>query len=411
MSRMNALLYRYSLPRLAATRLLSAITPSAFVGPFSPMSLTTLPDPALPGDDWLVVRTVLCGICGSDAKQVFMKGDRDNPVTALISFPHVLGHEIVGVVERVGPAVRDRKVGDRVVINPWLSCAPRGIDPPCAACQAGDYQLCQHFTEGHIAPGIHIGNCADVAGGFAELVAAHESEAIPIPEGMPWETAVLADPFSVQLHAVLHHPPASAEPALVFGCGTLGLLTIAILRALHPSTPIFAIARYAHQAELAQRLGAHQVLREGADAAVEGIGELLGTPVLRPWSKKPWLWRGVGIVYDTVGSPASVELALRVASPRSKIVVTGVEAPRRFEWTPLYMKEIDLVGSNAFGVETFEGRRLHSMQVYFELVARGLDVTPVISHRFGLREYKRAFMALRDKGKSGAVKALFAFGA
>ncbi len=407
---MQALIFRYSLPRLAATRILSSISPSFFFGPWSSMTVTELPDPQLPGDDWLVVRTVNCGICGSDAKQAFLKGARDNPVTALISFPHVLGHEIVGVVERVGPAVRERRPGDRVVINPWLSCAPRGIDPPCAACQAGDYPLCERFTEGRIAPGIHIGNCADVAGGFAELVAAHESEAIPIPEGMPWDTAALADPFSVQLHAVLRHPPTTnSEPALVFGCGTLGLLTVAILRALHPSVPVFAIARYQHQAELATRLGAHQVLMEGADAAVERMAELTGAKVLRPWSGKPWLWRGAGIVYDTVGSPGSVELSLRVTSPRAKIVVSGVEAPRRFEWTPLYMKEIDIVGSNAFGVETFEGRRMHSMQVYFELVARGLDVTPIITHRFPLSEYKKAFMTLHDKGKTSAVKALFTF--
>jgi threonine dehydrogenase-like Zn-dependent dehydrogenase len=409
---MQALIFRYSLPRLAATRILSSISPAGFFGPWSPMTLTTLPDPQLPGDDWLIVRTVNCGICGSDAKQAFLKGDRDNPVTALISFPHVLGHEIVGVVERVGPAVRERRPGDRVVINPWLSCAPRGIEPPCAACQAGDYALCEHFTEGRIAPGIHIGNCADVAGGFAELVAAHESEALPIPPGVSWDTAALADPFSVSLHAVLRHPPAtngSSEPALVFGCGTLGLLTVAILRALHPSVTVFAIARYPHQAELAKRFGAQEVMMESADAAVERIAELTGAKLLRPWSGKPWLWRGAGIVYDTVGSPGSVELSLRVASPRAKIVVSGVEAPRRFEWTPLYMKEIDIAGSNAFGVETFEGRRMHAMQVYFELVARGLDVTPIITHRFPLSGYKKAFVALHDKSKTGAVKALFAF--
>ena len=406
---MKALLFRYSLPRLAATRILSAISPSGFFGPLSPMTLTDLPDPELPGDDWLVVRTVNTGICGSDAKQAFLKGARDNPVTALISFPHVLGHETVGVVDRVGPAVLERKRGDRVVINPWLSCAPRGIDPLCPACQAGDYPLCERFTEGRVAPAIHIGNCADVAGGFAELVAAHESQAIPIPDGVSWDTAVLADPFSVQLHAVLRHPPSSSEPALVFGCGTLGLMTIAVLRMLHPATPVFAIARYPHQAELAKRLGAHQVLTEGGDAAVERMAELTGAKVLHPWSKKPWLWRGAGIVYDTVGSPGSVELSLRVASPRSKLVVSGVEAPQRFEWTPLYMKEIDVVGSNAFGVETFEGRRMHSMQAYFELVARGLDVTPIITHRFPLRDYKKAFMTLHDKGKTGAVKALFTF--
>jgi threonine dehydrogenase-like Zn-dependent dehydrogenase len=407
---MKALLFQYSLPKLAATRIFSSITPSGFFGPWSPMSLADIPEPKLPAGDWLVMRTVLCGICGSDAKQAFLKGDRDNPVTALISFPHVLGHEMVGVVESVGSAVRERKIGDRIVVNPWLSCGPRGIEPKCASCQAGDYQLCERFRDGNIAPAIHIGNCSDVAGGFAERVAVHESCAFVIPEGMSWETAVLADPFSVQLHAVLHHPPtANREPAVVFGCGTLGLLTIAILRALHPGVSVVAIARYPHQAELARRFGAQDVLADNGDAAVERMAKITKSETLRPWSNKPWLWRGAGIIYDTVGSPGSVELSLRIASPRAKIVVSGVEAPRRFEWTPLYMKEAQLIGSNAFGVETFEGRRLHAMQIYFELVARGMDVTPIISHRFPLDDYKRALLTLRDKGKTGAVKALFAY--
>jgi threonine dehydrogenase-like Zn-dependent dehydrogenase len=407
---MKALLFQYSLPKLAATRIASMITPSGFFGPWAPMALTDIAEPKLPAGDWLVMRTVLCGICGSDAKQAFLKGDRDNPVTALISFPHVLGHEMVGVVEQVGPGVRERNVGDRILVNPWLSCAPRGIEPKCAACQRGDFPLCERFRNGNIAPSIHIGNCADIAGGFAERVAVHESCAFAIPDGMSWETAVLADPFSVQLHAVLHHPPLDIDgPAVVFGCGTLGLMTIAILRQLHPTVPVVAIARYPHQAELATRFGAQDVLTENGDPAVERMAEITKQDKLEPWSKKPWLWRGAGIVYDTIGSPGSVELSLRIASPRAKIIVSGVEAPRRFEWTPLYMKEAELIGSNAFGIETFEGRRLHAMQIYFELAARGMDVTPLLTHRFALDDYKRAFLTLRDKGKTRAVKALFAY--
>jgi len=407
---MDALLFRYSLPRLAATRLLSTISPRCFFGPWSSMRLEQVAEPALPGDDWLIVRTVRCGICGSDAKQAFLHGDRDNPMTAVISFPHVLGHEAVGVIESVGPAVETRRTGERVVINPWLSCGPRGIDPPCAACWAGDYSLCEHFTEGRIAPGIHAGNCRDVAGGFAERIAVHESQAIPIPDGVSWDTAALADPFSVSLHTVLlHPPPADGRPALVFGCGTLGLLTIAILRALHPSVPALAVARYPHQAELARSFGAAELLPEGREACIEAVARMTGAQLLRPWMGLPWLAKGAGIVYDTVGSPGSVELALRVADRRAKIVVSGVEAPRRFEWTPLYFKEISVVGSNAFGVETFEGRRLHGMEIYFELIARGLDVTSIITHKFALRDYRNAFLALYRKGKTGAVKAMFTF--
>src|SRR5439155_1444174 len=117
--------------------------------------------------------------------------------------------------------------------------------------------------------------------------------------------------------------------------------------------------------------------------------------LMRPWHGAPWLHGGgVGVVYDTVGFPETVEVALRVAAPRASVVVTGVESPKRFEWTPLYFKEIEVVGSNAFGVEEFEGRRRHAMEICFDLVASGrIDVTPVITHRFTLNDYRRAFLS------------------
>jgi threonine dehydrogenase-like Zn-dependent dehydrogenase len=90
-------------------------------------------------------------------------------------------------------------------------------------------------------------------------------------------------------------------------------------------------------------------------------------------------------------------------------VISGVEAPRRFEWTPHYFKEITVVGSNAFAIEHFEGRRLHAMQIYFELVQRGLDLSSLITHRYRLEEYAAPFLAMHDHGRSRAVKCVFAF--
>jgi threonine dehydrogenase-like Zn-dependent dehydrogenase len=122
------------------------------------------------------------------------------------------------------------------------------------------------------------------------------------------------------------------------------------------------------------------------------------------------MMRGTGVVYDTVGSPSTLETAMRVASSRATIAVTGVEAPRRFEWTPYYFKELSIAGCNAFGVEPFEGQRLHAMDIYFELVRRGLDLSPLMTHRYALDEYRQAFMAMRNHGRSCAVKVAFTFG-
>ncbi len=407
---MKALVFDYSLPRLAATRILALLSPRAFVSRAAPIQLRDVPDPELLADDWVVIRTQLCGVCGSDSKQVFLNGALDNAMTALISFPQVLGHEVVGTVERVGPGVTRRRVGERVVLNPWLSCEPRGL-PPCEWCSRGDLAQCLNFTRGTLDAGIHTGNSRHATGGFAPLVPAHESMCIPIPDDVSDEAAVLADPFSVSLHSILHSPPPLDATALVYGCGTLGLLVIAILRALRPDVRVLAVARFAHQAHLAEKLGADRTFaHRPTRALVEQVAEATGAEILAPWRGLPMLNGGADVVYDTVGAPETLEVGVRVTRSRGRISVTGVEAPRRFEWTPLYFKEISLVGSNAFGVEEWEGRRMHAMKWYFELMrSHGLDVTPILTHRFALADYRGAFLACHDQGKSGAVKILFEY--
>ncbi len=106
----------------------------------TPMRLVDLDPPGFLLPDWVVTRPRLTGICGSDSKQVFMDwGDvasPDNPMKGFFSLPQVLGHEVVADVVELGPEARGLEVGDRVVLNPWLSCAPRGVRPVCAACAA-----------------------------------------------------------------------------------------------------------------------------------------------------------------------------------------------------------------------------------------------------------------------------------
>ncbi len=334
-----------------------------------------------------------------------------NPLRGLISFPHVLGHEAVGVIERIGPGVKARRVGERVVVTPWLPCEPRGIDPPCDACRRGEYSLCAHFTEGTLPPGMHAGNNRAVSGAYAPLMPAHESQLFPLPEGVSLDQAVLADPFSVSLHAILKAPPAEGAWALVYGAGVLGLLSIAILRAIYPAARMAAVARYPHQAELTRRMGAEQVILMRAPASVvERVAELTGAAVYRLARNLPWLLRGVGVIYDTVGSAETLEIGVRVAGPRASIVVTGVGAPARFEWTPLYFKEVQVLGSNAFGVEELGGVRLHAMEHYLRPLQQGkLDLAGMITYRFRLEQYQQAFLMLHRKVRYRAVKAVFDF--
>lgn len=408
---MKALVFRYSFPRQAFSTIFGLLTPRAYLIPGSPFGLQEIPEPALPADDWLIVRTGLTGICGSDSKQVFLVGTLDNPLTALITFPQVLGHEVVGTVEQVGPAVKTMPAGQRVVLNPWLSCLPRGIQPACDACQRGEYYLCNSFTSGNLPPGMHIGNCSPVTGGYAPFLAAHESQWFAIPDSVSFDQAVLADPFSVSLHAVLKAPPNNGDLVVIYGCGTLGLLTIAILRAFYPGATILALARYPHQVQMAKQLGAQHVLGAARPLTIiEQVAGLVGTQVHRPWHGKPMLMRGVKAIYDTVGSPETIEVGIRIAQPHAKLVITGVANPARFEWTPLYFKEVEILGSNAFGLEDFQGQRKHAMQIFLDLLDQGrLDLSALITHRFQLEQYRQAMLTAHNKVKSNAIKVVFDF--
>ena len=110
----------------------------AYLGEHSPIGLAEIPDVEIPFPDWVLIKTRLCGICGSDYKQVFIDFEGiDSPLATLSTFPQVMGHEVVGTIAAVGAAVKDLRPGQRVVLNPWLSCAPRGVEPLCEPCQEG----------------------------------------------------------------------------------------------------------------------------------------------------------------------------------------------------------------------------------------------------------------------------------
>jgi len=120
-----------NIPKTVLTRVLGTFSKRAFTAGFAPVALEEIPDARVRGDEWVVFAPTLTGICGSDQKQVQLKGHFDNPISGIISFPHVLGHETVGTIAEVGSAVTRVKPRDRVVVNPWLPCEPRGISPVC----------------------------------------------------------------------------------------------------------------------------------------------------------------------------------------------------------------------------------------------------------------------------------------
>jgi threonine dehydrogenase-like Zn-dependent dehydrogenase len=379
----------------------------------TPMKLVDLDDPGFLLPDWIVTKPRLTGICGSDSKQVFMDwgsevGSIDNPMKGFFSLPQVLGHEVVADVVALGPEAEGFELGDRVVLNPWLSCGPRGVDPICPACEIGDFSLCANFGAGPIAPGIHTGTSSDASGGYAELMPAHDSMLFKVPDSVPDELAVFADPFAVSLHAITRHPPPAGGKVMVYGAGALGTCATAILGALYPDVEVLVVARFETQAALARKLGATVIGHEPAIGVIEEAAAWSGGH-LAPADGMPMAFPGaIDVVYDTVGKRETFEVGSRVLRARGTLVKAGVHGPTLWEDTPLYFKELSMVGSNAFGFEEVDGVRKHGIDHYLELVADGrIDLTGMLTHTFTLDDWRSAFTALATQDRSGAIKVAF----
>jgi threonine dehydrogenase-like Zn-dependent dehydrogenase len=250
----------------------------------------------------------------------------------------------------------------------------------------------------------------DAPGAWAELLAAHDSMLIPVPDTVPDELAVLADPFAVSMHAVVRHPPPPGGRALVYGAGALGTTSLACLRALFPDVEVAVVARFPAQAALARRLGAALVLdHEPRLAVVEALAEWSGGELHTPFDGLPVAHPGgIDVVYDTIARPETFEVGVRVLAERGTLVQTGVSTPGRWEWTPLYFKELTIAGSNAFGVEEVDGVRKHAIAHYLDLTAAGrVDLSGMLTHRFSLEQWWDAMRALARQDRSGAVKVAF----
>jgi threonine dehydrogenase-like Zn-dependent dehydrogenase len=333
-------------------------------------------------------------------------------LSPFISKRFIIGHENLGTIVEAGSQVEGWSPGARVIADLMLPCAPRGFNEPCPACQRGDYNLCERFAEGDLAPGTILGSCADTGGSWGPIFVAHCSQLVRVPESVSDENAILVDALGSALHPVLRDFPADDQTALVLGAGTIGLCAIASLRALGSRARILAVAKYPMQAELARHYGADEVLSPGhGQERYDDLARLNGGTVYQPILGKPALVGGADIVYECIGNHGSVDDALRMTAAGGKVVLIGLAGQlKSVDWTPIWFHELTVRGAYAVATEDFEGRKLRTYEVGVELMAQGkLDLSPLLTHKFPLSEYRSAFRTLMAKGQNKALKVVFTF--
>jgi threonine dehydrogenase-like Zn-dependent dehydrogenase len=406
---MPALEFEFSLRKLAWSKLRGLRSPTGYWRSGGPVAIRRVPLPKLVAEDWVILKTAYCGICGSDMKELGLEGAPDNPLRSFLTFPQVMGHEIVGIVQEAGSGVSRLRCGDRVAVSPWLSCRPRGVDPPCPRCREGDFTHCQNFQRGCLPAGMHLGVTGGY-GGFAPSLAVHESQCFVIPDGVTFESAVLADPLSVALHSCLLLDPDPEETVLVYGLGIMGLSTVLCLKNLFDLRHVMAVGRHPFQKELALRLGAEHVFGTSGPKVVEDVAAHTGAELYKPYKGSKWTVDGVVGVIDTIGSAATLEAGMRFLTTQGRLVFSGVATPGRCENSVHYFKELEIIGSNAFSIETYRGRTAHAFELILESLAKKkIDPSCLLTHRFPLERYEEAFDTLAQKARSGVVKVVFDF--
>ena len=380
----------------------------ALTGGWMPwLAISEYPIPSLPGADWVRIRPTLAGICGSDTS--LLTGRASPILSPFASFPAILGHEVVGVVEEAGSNAEGWR-GARVVVDPIISCFVRGLDP-CVACRDGLPALCRHAADGSISPGMLIGYCRDLPGAWSEAMLAHVSQLHRVPASIPDEAAVLVEPLACSLHAVLAAPPREEARVLVVGGGTIGLGVVFALRGTHPGADITAVVRHPMQAKLAERFGATRVkLDQDGYGPQRAAVAVTGARAHRPIVGDEVLTGGFDLVFDGVGSQVSVDASLRVVAPRGRLVLLGTAGElEHLDLTLTWARELRIIGSYVYGREASLPRSPHTFDYLLERLAEP-DAPPVaemVTHRFGLDEWRQALTVATGRGRHASVKVVF----
>ena len=134
-----------------------------------------------------------------------------------------------------------------MVIEPSLWCEPRGFKDFCEFCEKGEINRCLRITEGDVSPGFSIGLCSDTGGSWSPYFVAHKAQLFRVPDEISDENGLMIEPFAIGLHAVLQNYPEDSEQVLIIGAGTIGLCTLASLRALGSKSEVIVLGRYDFQ--------------------------------------------------------------------------------------------------------------------------------------------------------------------
>jgi threonine dehydrogenase-like Zn-dependent dehydrogenase len=381
-----------SLPRTVAGKAVGSRLPGILSGYAAPLRLVTIDAPVVDRPGWARLRTRLSGICGSDLGM--LSGQTSLYFSALVSLPFVPGHEVVAELLE---DCEDLPAGTRVVVDPVLTCAARGVEA-CESCASGATNRCSRITVGDVSAGLQTGFCHDTGGGWGQQLSAHRSQLHVVPEGYSDEQAILIEPMACAVHTALRAGVRPNDRVLVSGAGSVGLFATFALRELTGAGEIIVVAKHGHQRELALELGATEVVAPGE--VLRRVRRSTGAFQLKPEYAAPYLLGGVDVAVDAVGSKQSLETALGATRAGGRVVLSGMPAPA--DLSAAWFRELEVVGTYASAHSDDAFATATSLVAHDAVVQLSKSVASYPLHR-----WREALDHAHSTGRLGTVKVAF----
>jgi len=312
-----------------------------------------------PGQGEVLLKVFYGGLCGTDMHIYHGVHPRAKP-------PLIMGHEFCGQIVALNGEAFGLKVGDKVVVEPLLSCGK------CAACFSGYYHVC-----------VNLGLLGiDRDGGFAEYALVPISQVHKLPQDMPMMEAVLVEPVAVAVHAVRMSRLKIGDKVAVLGAGPIGTLIAEVSRASGAEVIFSEVAT--------DRLN---MARTKGFLAINALVQDVEAEIMAITSKK-----GVDVVFDAAGVPSTAELSTRIIKIRGQVVVVGVfNEPPLVDYRTVIARELDIIGVRVYNFEDY--------QIAVDMIYnKKLKMDDIVTHIFKLEEAESAF-EIMERGKG--MKILF----
>jgi L-iditol 2-dehydrogenase len=331
------------------------------------MEMRDIPAPEIKNPTDVLIRMKIVGVCGSDV-HYYTQGKIGSQV---VEYPFTVGHEGAGIVEAVGAAVTKVKPGDRIAVEPAMSCWK------CDQCLAGRPHTCRKLR--------FLGCPQQADGCLSEYLVMPEECCFKIKDSMSFEEAAISEPLAIGVYAVSRSIPMKGAKIAILGAGPIGL-SVLLPAMAQGAEKAYMTDKIDSRLQLAKKVGADWVGNpEKADIVKEIANE---EPLL------------VDVVFECCGQQEALEQAVEIVKPGGKIMLIGIP-PSMKSWS----LNVDLARRKEICIQNVR-RQNHCVQTALDMIDNKLfDVNKMTTHRFKFKDTKKAFDLVADY-KDGVVKAM-----